>query len=267
MPLAPLESLPPRPAAATRSELATNATLTAVVELTGSVRRLRVRPDDGVPAFAPGQYFAIGLDCHGRLTQRPYSAASLAGEGTELEFLVRHVPAGVLTPQLWRLRPGARLRIGRPKGLFTLMPDDRRTHLFVATGTGIAPLISMIASLRSAPRHPRIVALQGASTPDEMAYRSLLARPGAGVTYLPAVSRPDAAVRAGWAGAVGRLHAVLREHWAALGLNAAETVAYLCGNTGMIGSTRALLLQMGLPLEAIRSEEFWTGPATDPSRS
>ncbi len=267
MPFAPVGSLPPLPARATRTGSMPNATLTAVVELTESVRRLRLRPDDRVPAFTPGQYFAIGLDCRGRLAQRPYSAASAAGEGVELEFLVRHVPAGLLTPQLWRLRPGARLRIGRPKGLFTLVPDDTRTHLFVATGTGIAPLISMIASLCATPRPPRIVAVQGASRPDEIAYGDRLGRLGSGVTYLPAVSRPDAAVRAGWAGAVGRLQSLLADRWAALGLEARTTVAYLCGNPGMIGATRSLLLEMGLPPGAIRSEEFWTGLETGTARS
>jgi ferredoxin/flavodoxin---NADP+ reductase len=267
MALAAPGSLPPLPTRAARSDPVPNATLTAVVELTETVRRLRVRPDDGVPAFAPGQYFAIGLECRGRLAQRPYSAASTAGEAEELEFLVRHVPAGVLTPRLWRLRPGARLRIGRPKGLFTLVRDDARTHLFVATGTGIAPFIAMIAALRARPRPPRIVAVQGASKPDEIAYRDSLARPGSGVTYLPAVSRPDAARRAGWAGAVGRVRVVLADRWVDLGLDPLDTVAYLCGNPGMIDGTRTLLREMGLPAEAIRSEEFWAGPATDSARS
>ncbi len=267
MVLAPQRGLPPLPARAVPSGPAPNATLTATVDLTEAVRRLRVRPDDGLPAFEAGQYFAIGVHCGGRLVQRPYSAASAAGEGTEIEFLVRRVPAGALTPHLWRLRPGARLRIGRPKGLFTLLPHDARTHLFIATGTGIAPFMSMIASLRAARRPPRIVVVQGASRPDEIAYHDRLAQLGAGVTYLPAVSRPDAAERVGWTGAVGRLGAVLAGRWADLDVDPTNSVAYLCGNPGMISGTRSLLLEMGLPPEAIRAEEFWAGPEPGAARS
>src|SRR4029078_213560 len=75
------------------------------------------------------------------------STSSDSGSRVALEFLIRLVPDGAFTPRLWALRVGDRLRIGRDKGLFTLRPGDLRTHLFVATGTGLAPFVAMVPSL------------------------------------------------------------------------------------------------------------------------
>ncbi len=255
----PPPRLPPRPAA--RPRLVANATLVETIALADTIRRLRVRPDDGVPPFVPGQYFAMGLERDGRLLQRPYSTASAPGEPRILEFLVRRVPGGALTPWLWELSAGDRVRIGRPKGLFALTGGDDRLHLFVATGTGIAPFVSMVASLLLRPSPPPIVVIQGAAQPDELAYRAWFASLAPGVRYIPAVSRAEAAGRAGWDGAIGRVDAVLGRAWPELRLTAEGTVAYLCGNPGMIAGVRKLLLEQGLGATDVRAEEYWTSPA------
>ncbi len=237
-----------------------NATLHEVEDLTASVRRLQVRPDDGVPPFSPGQYFALGVEAGGRLVQRPYSTASAADEREALEFLVRRVPEGMLTPRLWQLSVGARLHVGRPKGLFGLVADDPRTHLFVATGTGIAPFVSMLAALSARRDPPRVVVVHGVAHPTELTYADVLRR-RARDGYLPAVSRPEAAQRCGWTGLVGRVGAVILDRWSSLGLDPRETVAYLCGNPGMVADVRALLEAQGLPAAAIHAEEYWVAPS------
>src|SRR5450759_4093523 len=90
----------PPPPRAPRADLsAPNATITEREDVSPGVARLRIRPDDGVPAFEPGQYLALGLDLDGRPLQRPYSTASARGETDALEFLVRLVPDGALTPR------------------------------------------------------------------------------------------------------------------------------------------------------------------------
>lgn len=129
-----------------------NATLVERNAVSPTVLRLRVRPDDGVPAFLPGQYLAMGVDVDGRPLQRPYSTASGIDETDALEFLVRLVADGALTPRLWSLRAGDRVRLGRPKGLFTADGTDQGRPVFIATGTGIAPLRSMLEA-RLASRH------------------------------------------------------------------------------------------------------------------
>ena len=248
---------------------APNATITEREDVSSSVVRLRIRPDDGVPAFEPGQYLAVGLEVDGRPLQRPYSTASARGETDALEFLVRLVPDGALTPRLWPLGIGGRVRLGRPKGLFTADVTDTRRPVYVATGTGIAPLLSMLETrLREAadgpPRHRPIV-LHGVARAADLAWRNrfeALAARGR-IAYVPAVSRPADPANAGWAGATGRVDALLPSVLAAAGADPGSTVAHICGNPGMTEAAGAALRAFGLPDEAVRSEAYWVagGPS------
>lgn len=261
-----------------RRVLEANATLTARVDLTRTIARFVVRPDDGVSPFEPGQYFALGLTVDGRPLLRPYSTASAPDPRAELEFLIRLVPGGALTPRLWALRPGDRLRIGGAKGLFTLRSGDPRTHLFVATGTGLAPFVAMVASLtgsgaegaerasgsRPAGRRgtaaPRAIVIHGVSHAGELAYRDRLERlaaDGVGVHYVPVVSRPTDPANVGWTGRIGRLDAQLGDVCATHRLDPASSVAYLCGNPEMIATAERILAVRGFAREAIVSEQYW----------
>ncbi len=258
------------PAATVRPGLEPNATLARRVDLTPTIARFAIRPDDGVPPFEPGQYFALGLTVDGRSLQRPYSTASARDARVELEFLIRLVPGGAFTPRLWQLDVGDRLRIGRPKGLFTLRPRDPRTHLFVSTGTGLAPFVSMVETLvdgagragsdgPAAPA-PRAVVVHGVSHVAELAYRERLERMaagGVGVRYAPVVSRPAHPANVGWTGLTGRLDIQLDDLCEAHRLDPTDSVAYLCGNPEMIATAERILTGRGFAREAIVSEQYW----------
>ncbi|MBI3748086.1 MAG: hypothetical protein HY262_04460 [Chloroflexi bacterium] len=246
-----------------------NATLVDREDLTTTIARLRIRMDAGASTFRAGQYFAIGLAVDGRLVQRPYSAASAPADAGDLEFLVRLVPGGSLTPSLWRLVPGDRVRIGPPKGLFTLDSDDPRRHLLLSTGTGLAPLRSMLASLLaplasrgvSPTSNPPIV-VHGVASAPELAYRAELERLAhAGrIVYVPTVSRPDHPANDGWTGRIGRLDGLLGAIADTTGIDPASTVAYLCGNPAMIAAVETRLTALGIPADAIRAEQYWSAP-------
>jgi ferredoxin--NADP+ reductase len=243
-----------------------NATLVERDDLTSSIARFRIRPDDGVPAFEPGQYLALGLPVDGRLLQRPYSTASPRGAREQVEFLIRRVPGGAFTSLLWELPVGARLHMGRPKGLFTMKPGDTRDHLFIATGTGLAPFVSMLETLLegggSGARPPRAVVIHGVSKVGELAYRDRLERwasDGRAVAYAPAISRPYHPENAGWAGAAGRVDAILDALCDEHELDPNGTVAYLCGNPEMIAAGERILAARGFPPDGIVSEHYWTG--------
>lgn len=243
--------------------IAPNATLVARIDLTPSVAQFRIRPDAGVPPFKPGQYFALGLEVEGRFLQRPYSTASAAGAAgatDELEFLVRRVSSGTFTPFLWKAAPGDRIWIGPPKGLFTLRAGDERTHLFVSSGTGLAPFISMADALLRARSGPLAVVVHGASYVSELAYRDRLESwaAGGGLVYVPTISRPFDLANERWSGETGRTEAILASVCGTLGLNPLDSVAYLCGNPEMTDSAAAVLAGLGFPTAAIVRELYWT---------
>ena len=140
----------------------------------------------------------------GKLWQRPYSVASPPRESADggYEFYVRLVPVMRFTTLLWRLPIGHGMRMIGPKGKFVLEPDDDRTHLYVSTGTGIAPFISMIRDTMDAPR--KTVMLHGCSYADELGYRDVIEgweRDGTyPVRYVPTISRPNDPRNAEWTG-------------------------------------------------------------------
>ena len=193
-----------------------NASLLRREDAHESLSTFWVKFDGDATPFESGQYMTIGVFVEDpstptgtRIVQRPYSVASDPGvAGTEgYEMYVRLVEGGLFTPLLWRLPVGHRMRMIGPKGKFTLEPDDDRTHLFISSGTGNAPFVSMMKRLlrEGAPR--KAVFLNGVSYQRDLGYRDLLegweASGGYPVTFIPTVSRPQAPENDGWSRADG----------------------------------------------------------------
>src|SRR3990170_473442 len=153
-----------------------NATLVRREDQTDELAYFWVRFDGEPTPFQPGQYMTTGVVVDGKLLQRPYSVASPPqASGTDgYEFYVRVVPVIRFTTALWRLPLGHRMRMIGPKGKFLLEPDDDRTHLYVSTGTGIAPFIAMIRTLLIEGRPRPVVMLNGVSYANDLGYRPLL---------------------------------------------------------------------------------------------
>lgn len=176
------------------------------------------------------------------------------------EFLVRLVPGGALTPTLWQASPGARVWLGRPKGEFVLDPADDRPHLFIASGTGLAPFVSMSRALARRSPRPRIVLLHGVTSPADLAFGAelgALARGGLELTVEATVSRPTDPASAGWKGRAGRAEAVLASVLGDHDLRPGDAVAYICGNPGMVTAASAILSEAGFPADDMRAERYW----------
>jgi ferredoxin-NADP reductase len=222
-----------------------------------------VRFDGEATPFESGQYMTIGVFVDGRIVQRPYSVASAPSTaGTDgYELYIRHVQGGAFTTLLWELPVGHRMRMIGPKGKFTLEPDDERIHLFISSGTGNAPFVSMMRQALIDGRPRRAVFLNGVSYEADLGYRSLLEGWQASgeypVTFIPTVSRPADPANAGWTGRVGRVESSVGPVCAELGLTAANTIAYLCGNPDMVLSAEATLLGLGFPEASVKKELYW----------
>lgn len=239
-----------------------NATLAARIDDTETLARIWVKPDAATPPFEPGQYVTIGVKVGDKWLQRPYSIASSAralDKGYEL--YLRLVRGGAFTPLAFALPIGHRLRVLAPKGRFTLQPDDARVHLFVSSGTGIAPFVSMARTLLDDGTTRRAIYLNGVSYVSDLGYRALIDDWGSSgtypATYVPTISRPNDPANAGWSGRTGRVETIIRSALADLGIDPKEAVAYLCGNPEMIVAAERELSAYGLPDEAIHKELYW----------
>ncbi len=246
-----------------RDAEAYNATLVAREDLGADLAYFRVKLDGPAIPFEPGQYMTIGVIADGKLLQRPYSVSSppVTSDTDGYEFFVRHVPVVRFTTALWRVPVGQRMRMIGPKGKFMLEPADERTHLYVSTGTGIAPFIAMIRETMAQGRPRTTVLLNGVSFRDELGYRPQLEAwqrdPACRLTYVPTVSRPNDQRNAGWTGRVGRAEQVVSDTCADLGLEAESTVVYICGNPEMILNAEQVLIDRGFPEPHVKKELYW----------
>ncbi|MEP7378851.1 MAG: FAD-binding oxidoreductase [Chloroflexota bacterium] len=240
-----------------------NARLIARVDHTPELATFWVRFEGEPTHFDPGQYMTIGVYTDGKIVQRPYSVASppeVAGsEG--YEFYVRLVPVLRFTTLLWRLPMDHPMRMIGPKGRFLVEPNDHRTHLFVSTGTGIAPFIAMMRQGLIKGDKRRTVLVNGSSYADELGYRDLLedwqrdqTYP---LTYVPTISRPSDPRNAGWEGRTGRVEGVVLDVCKDLHLKPEKTVVYICGNPDMILNVEGLLMNAGFPEFHVKKELYW----------
>ena len=239
-----------------------NARIIRRVDETESLAYVWVRFDGEAVPFEPGQYMTIGVFADGKLVQRPYSVASsprVAAEG--YEFYVRLVQGGLFTPLLWRLPVGHGMRMIGPKGRFLLEEGDERVHLFISSGTGNAPFVSMIRTLMIDGQRRPTVFLNGVSYLEDLGYRSIVEGWASSgefpVLFEPTISRPRDARNAGWPGRTGRAEAVLGDVLDDHRLTPGNAIAYICGNPDMIIAAEEILLERGFPEAQIKKELYW----------
>jgi ferredoxin-NADP reductase len=240
-----------------------NARLIRRIDETDSLAYFFVRFDGEPTPFEPGQYMTIGVMVEGKLIQRPYSVASppvVAGDDG-YEFYVRLVQGGLFTPLLWKMPIGQGMRMIGPKGKFVLKPDDDRTHIFISSGTGNAPFVSMMRQLQADAAPRRAIFLNGVSHAHELGYRERLetweASGAYPVTYVPTVSRANDPVNAAWPGRTGRVESILGPVLDELELDPSNSIAYICGNPDMILSAEETLLGRGYPEDQVHKELYW----------
>ena len=136
----------------------------------------RTTRDPGL-RFLNGQFVLLGLINEGRPLLRAYSFVS-ANHDDFLEFLSIKVPGGPLTTRLQKLSPGDEILIGRkPTGTLLLRDLKPGKHLYLlATGTGLAPFLSIIQDPDCYLRFEQIILFHGVRTICDLAYRDFITR-------------------------------------------------------------------------------------------
>lgn len=225
--------------------------LTGVLRATPRAAVVHIGLDGHVLPYRAGQ--ALLVASHGHERRRPYSIA-IPPEDAErkghIELLVGLNEAGSPGPHL-TLQPGTMVDVDGPVGRFTFpdQPTEER-FIFIAGGTGIAPLRAMLYQALSAP-HKVIGLLYSARTPTEFAYedelRGLAARRR--IELKLTVTREAAD---DWSGARGRIGA---DDLAPL-VHDPATLCFICGPPALVDQMPRVLGSLGVPPERIRIEEW-----------
>lgn len=127
--------------------------------------------------FENGQFVMIGLDVDGKPLTRAYSIASPNYE-EHLEFFSIKVPDGPLTSRLQHLREGDPIVVSKkPTGTLVLHDLNPGKHLYLlATGTGLAPFLSVIQDPETYARFDKVVLVHGVRFVAELAYTDFITR-------------------------------------------------------------------------------------------
>lgn len=202
---------------------------------------LRLPPGTTIP-FLPGQY----VDVIAKGVRRSYSLANSPRADNLLEMHIRELAGGVLSAYWFgEAKAGDLLRMEAPLGTFFLRKQSSGPLIFLATGTGIAPIKAMIEELTADPAlaGDRSIAIYwGNRSRSDFYWRP---PPGAlPVRFVPVLSGPDES----WTGRRGYVQAALLEDFHDLG----EAQVYACGSQVMIQSAEALL-----PAHGLRRNRFY----------
>ena len=234
-------------------------TYTAQVELTENlthdVRRLDLRLiEPQVITFRPGQFVSFEMpDPHtGRLLTRAYSVASQPSRSGMITLLFNLVSGGPGSGFLFHLKAGEKTQFKGPAGHFYLREDTEQELLFVASGTGIAPIRSMLLANAERPNPRPATLFWGLRSQRDLYDQEELAeltRRTPTLTAITTLSRPDP----GWSGSSGRVLQLIEERISSV----KHLAAYLCGNSGMIADATALLQKKGLC--PIYREKYYDG--------
>lgn len=250
----------------------TRQTLLEVNPLTPSLFTLRTTRDRGF-RFRAGQFTKLGVTkADGSTVWRAYSVVSSPYDEF-LEFFSIVVPGGEFTSELSRLKVGDTLMVERQAyGYLTLDRFiDGRDLWLLATGTGVAPFLSILQDFEVWEKFERIVLVYSAREARELAYQDLianlsqreyLAEYAHKLTYIPIVTREDVP------GALnGRITTLIEsgalERAAGVELSPEHSRVMLCGNPQMIDDTRKLLKERNLQLSLTRRpgqvavENYW----------
>jgi NAD(P)H-flavin reductase/ferredoxin len=230
--------------------------------LTADVVYLHLRFPTGTRGrFKAGQYLEIILNNGER---RSFSMANEPQFNDGIELHIRLVPGGYFSEQVVpTLETGKVLQVELPFGDFTFRGESQEPAVFVASGTGYAPIRSLILDAFRK-KLPRPMTLYWGGRRREDLYMlqepSLWQDKHAGFRFVPVLSEPDGA--GVWSGRIGLVHRAVMDDFVSL----AGHHVYACGVPAMVTAARAdFLSARALPPSAFFSDVFVTTHPERPS--
>lgn len=232
------------------------AEITALERVAEGVMHVTLTLRDGSSAdFESGRF--VRMMVPGTDARRAYSPANVANWDGLLEFYIRLLPGGVMSEYLaGRAQVGEVLTVTSPDGEFALVENGLRPRWFIAGGTGLSPLLSMLRRMAEwgDPQQARL--FLGVTRHSEVFAQDELAELTALLPDFRAdtvVWHPDSA----WDGAVGNPVELAAAEIAVFGGDSGEMPdVYVCGPPPMIDAAYAALTAAGVPEDQIHAERF-----------
>jgi len=237
-----------------------NFQVSEIITETALAKTIRLVPENGyLPPFQAGQYINLFVETKGVRSSRPYSIASPPNQCAYYDLTVKAVPDGFVSLYLLEdVKVGDRLSSTGPMGGFFHNPLSHSNEVvYLAGGSGITPMMSMIREVTDRGLERQIHLFYGSRNPDDIIYRAELKRLAAvhkNLTVDFVISEPENSYQ----GLTGFINGKLLQE--RLG-DLTKKTFFLCGPEAMYKFCRKELERLGLRRKQIRIEVF--GPPGD----
>jgi CDP-4-dehydro-6-deoxyglucose reductase len=222
--------------------------IASIEYLTKSVIKLILRlPPNANFKYNSGQY--VNLIWSG--VKRSYSIANSYQENTNLEFFIKKYEGGLMSDYWFhKAKINDLLRVEGPLGSFFLRDTEKQNIIFLATGTGIAPVKAILEHMETSEKdfsNKKVYVFFGARYEDDL-FWTLNSLKNADITYIPVLSRSTK----NWVGKTGYVQNVVIEEE----IDLSNTQVYACGSNEMIESAKIVLSAKALPENDFFSDAF-----------
>lgn len=199
--------------------------------------------------FKSGQFVNLIFEDEGEKFMKPYSIASSPVYKNSIQLSIKLVPEGKATPHLWNKKEADKVTIKGPFGLFTIKGNKDKL-VFIGTGTGIAPLRSMIQNLLFEEKSQKeLTLIFGCRHEEEILFKEEFERfekENPNFRYIKIVSRPSE----NWEGRSGHV----QDNFDVI--DPMNSEVYICGLPAMFDGAKQKLLKMGIDEKDIYHEVF-----------
>ncbi len=229
-----------------------NGHLTKVDELSSTVRNFHFEfPERPRFDYKSGQFVMVEIPRDDKMIRKPYSIASPPHWEGKIELCIKKVEGGYVSTYFFNLEPGYVMPMEAPLGVFLMKQPLAEHILFVATGTGVAPLRAQIYSLYKQGFQGKVTLLLGVRYENEILFEPefrKLVEEHSNFEFIPTISRPTS-----WKGPTGYVQDQIRAHFP----DPKGIQIYACGLVPMINSLKQTLLELGYPKDTLHFER-WT---------
>ena len=266
-PVAPTVS-PGGTAAVSASEVSSPAPVTSnwrgplrigsIITETPSVKTFRLLPSPNAPllpfTFVPGQFLNVAFSIGGARMNRSYSISSSPTQRDCVDLTVRREPRGAVSRHIFDLlEVGDLMETQGPVGRFTFTGTEADSIVLISGGVGITPMVSITRYLTEHSWAGEIFFVYVCRTPTDFMFAGELAalqHRNPKLHVVVTMTRPEGT---DWKGPRGRLTKELLTQTVP---NLASRRVHLCGPPTMMESTRAILAELGVPADRLKTEAF-----------
>ncbi len=243
----------------------------SIVNETPHVKTFRLRSYGGgggsLPfTFVPGQFLNVAFGIGGARMNRSYSISSSPNEREYVELTVKREDRGAVSRHIYDLvKVGDTIEAGGPVGTFTFTGLEAESIVLVGAGVGITPMMSVARYLSERSWSGDIYFIYGCRSEADLMFAEAIAaleRQNPKLHVAITMSKPGP----NWKGARGR---ITKEFLIQAVPNLASQRVHLCGPPSMMNGTKALLAEIGVSPDNLKTEAFGAvrPPPTAPGTS